>query len=276
MSWTPESIILLQQEDIISRIIVGSLSLLAYDFFQTLELEVEYIWKSRYSLFTLNYLVMKYLPMIDVQLLVILNHAKMKGNTCNAINLFVGCSFVVGVMATQLILTLRTWVLWGRSRWLACVIILFATCWFIYVVIFCTSSLKSIHFTDRIPSGSCIPLTGSQYSNVWVSWMSQLIYDAFLCILLIVRVVIEWRNRLSSRSIFFWYREGILYYIYIFLLTLICIGWIKNLGEQFPVPAIVLTRVFHPMLTTRIVLHARRQANHTLDDTDVISTAIEV
>lgn len=40
-----------------------------YDFFQTIELEVEYIWKARFNLLKFTYLFMKYLPYVDVPLL---------------------------------------------------------------------------------------------------------------------------------------------------------------------------------------------------------------
>ncbi len=42
-----------------------------YDFFQTLELEVEHIWMSALTPFKLLYIFMKYLPFIDVSLLII-------------------------------------------------------------------------------------------------------------------------------------------------------------------------------------------------------------
>ena len=42
-----------------------------YDFFQTLELEIEYIWKAKCTPLTALYLFMKYLPFIDVSLVLI-------------------------------------------------------------------------------------------------------------------------------------------------------------------------------------------------------------
>ena len=42
-----------------------------YDFFQTFELEVEYIWKPPFTPFKMLYIFMKYLPYIDVSLLII-------------------------------------------------------------------------------------------------------------------------------------------------------------------------------------------------------------
>ena len=110
-----------------------------YDFFQTLELEVEYIWKSPFTPFKLLYVFMKYLPYVDVSLLIVrgclpsfcasqslellihipkVNHATLMPQECRTLNLISGCklssggymvyfpyvskgSFVVGVAATQ-------------------------------------------------------------------------------------------------------------------------------------------------------------------------------
>lgn len=41
-----------------------------YDFFQTIELEAEYIWKGPVNVLKLTYLLSKYLPYADVALLV--------------------------------------------------------------------------------------------------------------------------------------------------------------------------------------------------------------
>jgi len=121
----------------------------------------------------------------------------------------------------------------------------------------------------------CVSSTGSNYSQVWINWMLLLIYDALLCILLVTRVVIESRRGRVSRPIFTLYRDGITYYFYLFVLSLGLIFWIGELGAQFPVPALLLTRIIHPMLAARVVLHAREQARQntcTYQTSGIIST----
>jgi len=251
-----------QEEVVIFYIAVSGMTLQIYDFFQTLELEVEYIWKSPFTPFKLLYVFMKYLPYVDVSLLIILNHATLMSQECRTLNLITGWSFVVGVAATQVVLTLRTWVLWDRSRWLGFALVAFALFWATYGVYVNNSVLQSINFVslDQGPFG-CAPKTGSRYARTWINWMLQLIYDGLLCILLVIRVAIESRRGRVPRPIFIIYQDGISYYFYLLIMSLALIFWIKYLGSQFPVPAILLSRVIHPILAARVVLHARQQAH---------------
>ncbi|KAF8737002.1 hypothetical protein AX14_013636 [Amanita brunnescens Koide BX004] len=191
------------------------------------------------------YIFMKYLPYIDVSLLIILSHASLTAKECRIFNLISGWSFVVGIVATQAVLTLRTWALWDRSRCLAFGLAAFALFWATYGIYVNSSVLQSIHFVslDRGPY-KCVPTSDSHYSKTWVIWMLHLIYDGLLCILLVIRVAMESRRGRVPRPIFIIYRDGIAYYFYLFILCLIFVCWVKDLKSQFPVPAMMCVNMF--------------------------------
>ncbi|KAF8329320.1 hypothetical protein F5887DRAFT_1082486 [Amanita rubescens] len=69
MSASPEVLVNWEHKNIIFHVILSGMALQYYDFFQTIELEVEYIWKARFNLLKFTYLFTKYLPYVDVPLL---------------------------------------------------------------------------------------------------------------------------------------------------------------------------------------------------------------
>ncbi|KAF8696441.1 hypothetical protein AX14_001604 [Amanita brunnescens Koide BX004] len=192
-----------------------------YDFFQTIELEVEYIWKTRVTMLKITYLLSKYLPYADVPLLVSTN-GNWTVKQCRAMNFGVSCSFVVGIIATQLILTLRTWSLWERPRWLTCAFACYGIIIFAYGLFNLHTGLKSVQFTSGESQGWGCKTTASisvRNSQLWIMWVLGVFYDGLLCALLISRVVVKSRAGEVSRPLYIIYRDGITYYIYVFLLT---------------------------------------------------------
>ncbi|KAF8329321.1 hypothetical protein F5887DRAFT_117996 [Amanita rubescens] len=253
-----------------------------YDFFQTIELEVECIWNARFDFVKLIYLFTKYLPFIDVPLLAcgwfgLPGGADWTQEQCRILDLCISGSFIVGSASSQGILALRTWGLWGRPRWMIYVLASIAIAMTIFGAINSYSALNSVEFDtdhdDGFSGGRCTAIIDIEDSILWISWAFQLIYDGLLCTLLIINAVVELKKGRISRPIYIIYRDGVMFHVYLFLLMFMFLLFLLGIHQQFLFPVTILNRVVHPLFAVRVVLHVRRYAQYNaLPESNMIST----
>ncbi|KAM6501983.1 hypothetical protein JOM56_001960 [Amanita muscaria] len=137
----------------------SAMALQVYDFFQTLELEVKFIWSTRWTPLKALYLFMKYLPFVDVSLILIL-------------------LFYLGIGAAQVVLTLRTWVLYDRPLWLTCVLCVVNAFMWIYEAIELCSIMKAVQFIDAAAQPpKCLPSVSNP--GLLQNWLIPVLYDVF-------------------------------------------------------------------------------------------------
>jgi len=86
-------------------------------------------------------------------------------------------------------------------------------------------------------------------------------YDACLLILMAIRGVAAFRSGGDSYLMRVVYSDGIIYYIYVFALSLLNVLVIVKLPNEYETLLLMLERVVHSTLACRVVLHIRRQAS---------------
>ncbi|KAF4585293.1 hypothetical protein EYR40_002130 [Pleurotus pulmonarius] len=214
-----------------------------YDYIITFDLEVSLIWfyHSGWSWTSALFMLNRYLPFVDT------------------VNGLWPPAHWHGVKLTipQVILTIRTWAIWHRDRKLAVVLLLFfAAVWgptFAVMTIF----TRSLEFGPAPFPGfvGCNFVAANQI--LFVTWALLMVYEAGILVLMAYRAYVGWSNGGGNTALFTAvYRDGILYYLYLFVLSLVNIIVIKVFPKYIILLAAV-ERVVHSVLASRVILHIR-------------------
>ncbi|KAF9259279.1 hypothetical protein L218DRAFT_947689 [Marasmius fiardii PR-910] len=193
----------------------------AYDVLIHLDVELQYIWvatanprqqpnKRATMMFNLLYLVQRYIPLLGQ---IILPHSIMGTNSgvCTfALTLSSWCAFV-GLLLSELMLSLRTWAVWGRKPLMAVIYVAVTLGCTIIAVVFIGRFIKGVdnpsdpelHAPHRSGDQNCsgyLTTNSSIYAKVWIL---VVIYDTD-------------QSGGSSKLAIVVYRDGLIYYGIIF------------------------------------------------------------
>ncbi|TDL25194.1 hypothetical protein BD410DRAFT_785052 [Rickenella mellea] len=245
---------------------IAAVTVVTWDYFLTLQGEVDLIWRSRWNLSKFLFVLNRYLAFVDPLMLVyVLFFADDDPRACEVTFRTLGYIATVGFIIGQCILILRAFAVWGShlNKFFACLFSLF----------FCTFGLaiwvNSIYFSGITSTGN--PVRGMKgcafvFANrlEWVDLFLVAFVEFISTILLMVKAFQHFR--LTRRSLMTTiYNDGLLYFSCILATT------IANLFVVFTAPAqlnnflIVVQRVLHSVLCNRVVLHIR-EAYHAQTD----------
>lgn len=264
-------ILILERTRTIKYLTVLGMVLLGYDYLLTLDRELSLIWLSQWNLAKVLFLLVRYTPYIDVGLVAYyMTRDGTSSATCSLVYKFNSWVYVVGVGLAEILLTLRTWACWGsRARW---VTIGLPIAFFALTVILCVSVgryLATLHFftpPHTTPSLGCF-YQGESFDLV-ICWAALMVYDACLSLLMAIRGYPElknWRRNMRSNSLStVVYRDGLIYYVFLFGLSLINVVVILCLSYDYVNLLSTFERVMYSILTCRAVLGIREQNESTL------------
>ncbi|KAF8069927.1 hypothetical protein FPV67DRAFT_1485467 [Lyophyllum atratum] len=94
----------------------SSIALLYYDYVLTFGMEVKYIWKERFRISTILYICCRYALVANVVYLLTISN-KITGKVCRAGFLVTSSLSVFGRAAVVIVWTMRTYAVFGKSRW---------------------------------------------------------------------------------------------------------------------------------------------------------------
>ncbi|KAF9260102.1 hypothetical protein L218DRAFT_620160 [Marasmius fiardii PR-910] len=195
----------LVHKEIVSYIDVFSSTLLVYDVLLNLDLEIQHIWTRTWSLLTVLYTIQRYLPLFDTAGLV-LHHqfgANLTIRACLLSYNIDGWCFVVGIVISEMVLTLRLWAVWNKCVPVTIGLVLFFLgCWVPCFVLF-SRFLSAMQFSvPALPHfRGCFIAGGSPI--LYMCWVLMMIYDSD-------------RMGGSSGLVNAVYRDGAIYYAFIF------------------------------------------------------------
>ncbi|KAF9464917.1 hypothetical protein BDZ94DRAFT_1320782 [Collybia nuda] len=239
---------------------VASLAVLVYDYFQTLELEVELVWKSSWSISKVVFLLARYPTFVDVPLILYytLNQG-MSYDTCSVVNAVTSWSTAVGIGMAEVILLLRTYALWNNSRKVLIALIVLYISIYTPVVVVLAIFLRSLqHGAPPLPIiRGCYPVSGSNI--LFADFVLLMLYESTVMVLTIwigVKRYLHSRNRLVMTL----YRDGVSYFIYIFMISCSYIIVLLACPPEYVDLLNTFQRVMHSILSTRILLHVRDTA----------------
>ncbi|KAF9050638.1 hypothetical protein BDZ89DRAFT_1057090, partial [Hymenopellis radicata] len=239
-----------------------------FDYLLTLEQEVDLIWGSEWTITKLLYLITRYSPFVNVVLFLWFT-PNMSAENCLLIYRMNGWMAAAGVVLAEVILTLRTWAVWNRHRFLTvCMPALF----FAYsVVVFTVMGIfqNSLQFSILPlpdPKGCFISAAKPIYRITAVPNTATLYSPAPVMLLLMVvksyQQFREAREIGSSQLLNVILKDGVIYYLYLSVLNITNVIAISSLAVRcLSLPlCIVLERVIHAMLACRVITNIRSQA----------------
>jgi len=239
---------------VVSYCHAASLMLLVYDYFLTLDLEVDLIWRSKFSFVNVLYFLSRYTMFVDAPLLVYIVTAipHIPTKTCIlASEIWHGFAFF-GLVSVHAILAVRTTALWEHNRKIVWSLWGLLSLTVVGCLVIAYMHLKSTAIQSL--STNC-GFNGSPTAFFIIVLI--LIFETVIVILTTLR----WYNTIrhsTSPLIVTIYRDGILFFVCLFLVSLVNIIIQSSGPSDLQGLMIGLQSVMHSILSCRIVLHVRK------------------
>ncbi|KAF8997465.1 hypothetical protein BDQ17DRAFT_1363170 [Cyathus striatus] len=238
-------------------------TLLIFDYFLTLRMEISYIWKSqsRLSLLDILYLVTRYLPIANLVLTykydIAFTSPTTDSHSCPVIFAANGWLSLVGVALAEIVLSLRTWALWGKDRRVLYTLSAsFIISWIVSFVILG----RFLVTLSRYPI--CGQISGGHSSFIVVFTM----IFALEAVILGLTVLHALRNRKmcwsSTQKVI--YRDGIMYCTFLLAISIINIFLLAT-KSSYANLLFNTERMTHSIFVGRIILHIREEMSTERD-----------
>ncbi|KAF9465496.1 hypothetical protein BDZ94DRAFT_1253950 [Collybia nuda] len=255
---------------------VASLVIFIFDYFQTLDLEIDYVWKSKgftgKALFFLN----RYPPFVDVPLTVYYYlNGGVSSRTCSILDSVTIWMTSFGIAMSEVILLLRTYALWGRNRIILVILTTLLVGIYITVIVILTIFIRSVKYGNPplpIISG-CYDVEGSDI--LFVVFVLLLLNETIVFTLTMWVGVKRYRHAHNPLVVVL-YRDGILFFGLIFAISCSYILVLTVGPEEFYDILNTFQRVMHSILASHIILHVRETAATGTDDSVEMSTSLTI
>ncbi|KAF9255797.1 hypothetical protein L218DRAFT_1008153 [Marasmius fiardii PR-910] len=268
-----EIIELLSHQRIIAHLDVLNTTLLVYDVIINLPVEIDHVWRRKWTILSVLYIVQRYLPFFDTAL-VTLHHnfgMNLSVSYCHLSYRIVGWSFIIGVSLSQIVLTLRVWAIWRMSIPVGVgLTVLFLAIW-VLCSYFDSRFSMSLKFISFLNYRGCL-ITGGSNILVIVFWVLMMVYDGCMLVMMLIPGVTALRRGGRSELVKTIYRDGVVYYALIFLLSGLNVIVILTLPSSLVFLLTSFERVLHSLLASRAILHIREVASkHSTSQTMSLS-----
>ncbi|TDL21437.1 hypothetical protein BD410DRAFT_840625 [Rickenella mellea] len=196
------------------------------------------------------------------------------GLTCMEPNVDIGQRLIgIGIIISEFILMMRTYALWGLKRSVFVGLTILAIVIYIPAIIITQIEVESFAY---VGSSSGCQRTKPASKIIFLAFVLLAISETVLVLMTVVKV---WNLKLRSNSRFLstMYRDGLIYYLYLFGMTLINLIIPLTAPADFSHWLITPQRVLHSVLCTRVLLHIRA-GNVDLDAVDpaIMTTLLDM
>ncbi|KAF9067007.1 hypothetical protein BDP27DRAFT_1365231 [Rhodocollybia butyracea] len=167
--------------------IVSSAILFLYDWILMFPVELEVVWSGKLQPLTVLYIVQRYMPFVDtIGILFAVSFANpIEPNTCRALYTTSGWMYITGIALTEVVLTMRTWALWGKDiRSTVGLTIFFLCCWVPNFYIFHLFLDSQTYSPSPLPQIGCVILGGE--SILFLCWVILMVYEAGILTLMLI------------------------------------------------------------------------------------------
>jgi len=241
---------------IVNCVNVVSLTILVYDYCLVLSSEVDLVWKSKWSIVKVLYLLTRYPAFSDTALSVYESLGPVALENCWAINAAGTWSTLFGISVAEVILVLRTAALWGNNKKILWSLSLVLAALVIICMVFQSLFLNSqTAKPPPFPSISGCNLVGGNPIVIF-----NFIFLIMFEIAILVLTTYRWFKRFKGSAnplVATLYRDGIVFFV---CLSLISLGnvLILSLGpDEYHALITPFQRVMHSVLSCRILLNLR-------------------
>lgn len=235
---------------------VASACLFVYDHLTTLADEVELIWNSPWGAGNVLFLASRYIayPEFILALYIELFGAAGSDGLCYIAYVYVTWSIVACISVAESVLVLRTWAIWDGRR-----VVLLG----LAVLLFAITSVNGWIVVEYTKHTTVIERPGivgcvvtSTTHTIGIAWV---LISAFELVILLMTAAKGIKHFMESSSTLMGslYRDGMLYYLALFAVSLVNMIFIMSAEAEYIILLAELQRAFHSIFCCRIILHLR-------------------
>ncbi|KAJ8085543.1 hypothetical protein PM082_004361 [Marasmius tenuissimus] len=242
---------------------VVSSTILVYDVVLNLALEVKHVWGKNWTFVTVVYLIQRYLPFVDTVGMTLYHEFQedLTPRYCFFSYTISGWSYIIGIVLSEVLLAVRLWAVWERR--ISAAIIIFVFC--LGCLVPCFVSFNSFKYTTEFSVPPLPQLRGCFISGgndvLYLCWIFLMVYDTGTMIMMVIPGISAFRMGGKSELVKTIYRDGIIYYILIFLVSVVNVVVVCTLPRDLVNLLAAFERVLHSVLTSHAILHIRRVAS---------------
>lgn len=204
----------LEYENPSARATVASLAFLTYDYVLSFPNEVQYVWHTKWTPGKVLYLLARYLPFVYYPMLVYFWATPLATDSiCTFSLVYWEWMAQIQVLLFQLVIGLRTWVLWERRRSLAVVLVLAWLCLVVVTTVYLARAAQDNPGTYvKWPAGleipGCTSDSSSQAGFTATVYVARGTYEVLLFVLTLLRGIVHWRYNSAARLCTVMYRDA--------------------------------------------------------------------
>jgi len=229
---------------------------LLYDWLITFDVELERIWKRQRNVFTILWVLIRYLPILMYTFAVYATfQTSWSENMCMQYHTLPTGFVITCVVVAHLIFTLRTYALYGRAKRILQL--------FIPLLLIELGVMIFTAFNETIvtlpPGQGCLPGSPNRISGI-LTWAVPCAFDCVVFGFTIVKTVSHIRNNVNAPVINVLLRDGVIYFVillvaYLLNILLFSLGspGIKDINAGFSAMITII-------MTCRLILNLRAVA----------------
>ncbi|KLO12157.1 hypothetical protein SCHPADRAFT_941428 [Schizopora paradoxa] len=232
---------------------VSSFTMLVYDFWLLLPVEIEFIWRTEWRSGKILYIATRYVPLLSLTLITVANfNNSITPPACNALSKSAVWLLLIESVIAEAILFLRTYAIWGKSKTIMIIcLVLFAL--FIPGFAVLKLSLDSIEYLPSpLPTLTACFIFNREPSHFQLFSLdyAMLCFSEFVVVVLTGWKAITEYKRGSTPLLDVLYRDGFWFFALLFGISLLNAA-VTKLSFTFA----WIQCVFHSVLTSRVILH---------------------
>jgi len=233
-------------------------TILFWEYLITINYEATLIWTTKMSAVKCLFFFARYIPFIYVPM--VLNFALRPFITereCSILYHILCWGIVLGIIASEVILVIRTWAIWERSLKIGILLAIVAVSCIAPSLYSEYAYLKTITFHPN--PNALTPGCGKSKANpiIAVGFVLVIISETFVLILTLVKFIEHYRIAGIRGFFAILYRDGIMFYAYLLVFSLLNLILIAS-GPHDPAHVLItLQGVLHSCLSTRVLLNLR-------------------
>jgi len=233
---------------LVTSVVAASGAILTYDFFCTLDLEVNHVWSRPFSTSTLIFVLNRYSPFIDTFLSLSLKLTVNSPERCVAGFKVVTWFIAFGIILAEIIMMLRTYAIWGCRRSVMIGFIVLGLVTFVPAIAITQIELSSLIYIQK-------PYLGCYLSHaspiIIVAYILLVLCETVIAIMMAIKAF-QHLPHSHSRWVDSLYKNGLLYYACLFAISLgnVLVPVVNShLANMLATPQ----RVLHSILCNRLL-----------------------
>ncbi|GLB45728.1 hypothetical protein LshimejAT787_2600610 [Lyophyllum shimeji] len=250
---------------------VASGAVLVFDYFQTLGMEVEFIWTSEWSIAKVLFLLARYTAFVDVPMVLYYALApNVPHRTCHLVYAVSSYSTALGIAFSEAIMILRTYALWGNNRKILIFLLTYLGVIAGPVLVILTFFLRSLRYGEPpLPTiTGCYPTEGSII--LFADFVLLISLETIIMALTLWIGIKRFRHS-HNRLVYTLYRDGIFFFVYLFLISAGNIIVLVAGPPEYVDLLNTFQRVMHSVLSTRVMLHSYLSERSTRRSTEKLA-----